>query len=144
MTLRENTPAGLMYIHPLSSLGVKQKVVPLNMEISRFGNAKPSDVNPRFSIDKAQIGNTTIELNESHQIRDFFALAQFTEMSDSEKLEAPSFESLQAGVRFGSDMMTCGDAISTEIDYEIKQIPELKTEEISTPSSVTSSTNIKI
>lgn len=139
VSLRDNIPTGLMYIHPLSSLGVKQKVVPLNIEISRFGNAKPSDVYPKFNIVKAQIGETVIALdksNESNKILDFFAIAQFTEMSDSEKLAAPSFNLLEAGVKFGSEMMTCGDAITTEINYEAKQIPEVKTKEISTPSTV--------
>ena len=42
-------------------------------------------------------------------VRDFFARAQFFEMTDDEKLSAPSFEQMDAGVTFGSDDVTFTD-----------------------------------
>src|SRR5262249_341029 len=42
-------------------------------------------------------------------VRDFFARAQFFAMTDDEKLSAPSFDSMDAGVTFGSDEITLTD-----------------------------------
>ncbi len=83
-------------VHPFGILSVSQKVVPLDLTISRFGNARPVDLN-RFSI-------TDIQIGESHQklceVRDEFARAQFVDLSDDARLALPSFEKLKSGVRF--------------------------------------------
>lgn len=86
-------------LHPLGTLTVKQGVVPLNLEISRFGQAAPAGAR-RFTISSVSLGtqSQTIRL-----VKDFFAPAQFFEMSDDEKLSRPSFEQMTAGVGIGSD-----------------------------------------
>jgi hypothetical protein len=78
---------------------VKETVVPLNIEISRFGQAAPAGER-RFAITTVSVGgdNQTIR-----PVRDFFAPTQFIEMSDDEKLSRPSFEPMDAGVSFVSD-----------------------------------------
>jgi len=93
------TVAAEVRLHPLGSLTIKQGVVPLNVDISRFGQAAPAGPR-RFSVSHLQLGGH----DESFApVRDFFAPAQFFEMSDHEKLSRPSFESLEAGITFGSD-----------------------------------------
>lgn len=94
-------------LHPLGALTVKQNVVPLNMDISRFGPTTPDGAN-RFTITNVSIG----EQNQTAPpaVKDFFAPAQYFEMSDGEKLSRPSFESMTAGVAIGSDEL----AITTE------------------------------
>ncbi|MGH9752196.1 MAG: DUF6603 domain-containing protein, partial [Blastocatellia bacterium] len=99
--------AGGVLLHPLGALTVKQNVVPLNMDISRFGPATPDGAN-RFTI-------TNVYLGEQNQtapppVKDFFAPAQYFEMSDGEKLSRPSFDLMTAGVAIGSDEI----AITTE------------------------------
>ncbi|MGH9753789.1 MAG: hypothetical protein ACREA2_13500, partial [Blastocatellia bacterium] len=99
--------AGGVLLHPLGALTVKQNVVPLNMDISRFGPTTP-DGEKRFTITSVSIG----EQNQTAPppVKDFFAPAQYFEMSDGEKLSRPSFDLMTAGVAIGSDEI----AITTE------------------------------
>ena len=86
-------------LHPLGTLTVKQSVVPLNLDISRFGQAAPAG-ETHFTISHVSLGD---EEQTTDVVKDFFAPAEFFEMSDDEKLSRPSFESMPAGVTFGSD-----------------------------------------
>jgi hypothetical protein len=78
---------------------VKENVVPLNMEISRFGQAAPAG-DRHFTITGVNVGGDN---QVPRTVRDFFAPAQFLEMTDDEKLSRPSFEPMDAGVSFVSD-----------------------------------------
>src|SRR6185503_9329576 len=85
-------------VHPIGVLSVREKVVPLDLEITRYGNATPSDGN-LFAISDVQINND----EETRQpIQDYFAAGQFLSLSDADKISAPSFEKYDAGVTIGS------------------------------------------
>lgn len=94
--------ANEVLLHPLGTLTVKQSVVPLNTSISRFGPAAPAGAR-LFRISGVSLGGND-ELPQT--VTDFFAPAQFNDMSDDEKLSSPSFEPMAAGVSFGSDEFT--------------------------------------
>lgn len=98
-------PAGVL-LHPLGSLRVKQNVVPLDLEISRFGQGPPS-AERLFKITRVRVGT---DEPKGEPVKDFFAPGQYFEMSDDEKLTRPSFEQLTAGVAFGAE----GVAITRE------------------------------
>ena len=100
VTLRPKaaTPAAVV-LHPLGTLTVKQGVVPLDMDISRFGSAAPAGAR-RFTISSVSLGG---QPRTPQPVKDFFAPAQFYEMSDDAKLSRPSFEPMTAGVGLGSD-----------------------------------------
>jgi hypothetical protein len=100
------------------------------MEISRFGDAVPAGER-RFTI-------TAVSLADGNQkpdsVDDFFAPAQFIEMSDDEKLSRPSFESMAAGVRIGSDSFTF-DADGFEVQaVEFESLIVEKEKNITRPS----------
>ena len=100
VTLRANPGAATdVLLHPLGTLTVKQGVVPLNFDISRFGQAAPAGAR-RFTISSVSLGG---QKETPQPVKDFFAPAQFIEMSDDEKLSRPSFEPMAAGVSIGSD-----------------------------------------
>jgi hypothetical protein len=106
VTLRGKPGAATdVLLHPLGTLTVKQSVVPLNMDISRFGQAAPAGAR-RFTISSVSLGGQS---PATEPVRDFFAPAQFFEMSDDEKLSRPSFEPMAAGVRIGSDKFVIPD-----------------------------------
>jgi hypothetical protein len=88
--------AGVVLLHPLGQLTVSQSIVPLDMDISRFGDAMPAAAR-RFTISTVSLGGMT-----QAPALEFFAPAQFFEMSDADKLSQPSFESMKAGVSLGS------------------------------------------
>jgi hypothetical protein len=98
-------------------LTVKQGIVPLNLEISKFGQATPAGAR-LFTISSVSVGDQS---QTTQPVTDFFAPAQFLEMSDNEKLSRPSFEALTAGVSFGSDEFSfpANDLLESEaIEFE--------------------------
>jgi hypothetical protein len=101
--LRANAGAATdILLHPLGTLTVKQGVVPLNMDISRFGQAAPAGPR-RFTITGTNLGGQD---QPTAPVRDFFAPAQFIELTDDQKLSRPSFEVMDAGISFGSDALS--------------------------------------
>jgi hypothetical protein len=81
-------------VHPLGSLALHQRVVPLEQQIDRFG----ADVLPvPTTVSLSGCGATTA----SDGVPDLFAPAQFVTMTDAEKLSAPSFQALTAGFTIG-------------------------------------------
>ncbi len=107
-------PPGTVLVHPLGRLTVKQRVVPLDMPISRFGSGTPDHWNC-FSITKAQINGadatTTSEL-------DRFAPGQFEALSNDDQLARPAFESMHAGVSFGSSDAKQGSVSDLPVHFE--------------------------
>lgn len=122
VTLRTVTAApGQVLLHPLGGLGVKQKVVPLKVEITRFGQAAPAGVR-RFEITNVTLGGKKATTEES---REFFAPGEYFEMSDEEKLSRPSFETMTSGVDFTNEEFTftgdVGDRLEVGgIEFETK------------------------
>lgn len=113
--LRE--PAGdLLVLHPLGGLAVKQTVVPLGVTIARFGASVPAD-GQVFRITAMTVNDTSLSFTG---LSDFFAPAQFLELSDAEKLAAPSFEAMPAGVSAGA-----GGALFPTDDADILEEPAL-------------------
>lgn len=101
----------LVLIHPLAELQVNQRVMPLDFEIMRFGNTFPAKEN-KFNLEVVDFQDH-IEPTTA-----YFAPAQFMEMSDQEKLCAPSFQKLTSGIRFGVRGFEYGEAVTNEMGYE--------------------------
>jgi hypothetical protein len=93
VTLREEVVVGQISFHPLGTLSVKQTVVPLELEIARFGSSTPSGER-LFTINSFSLNGNAVNFNP---VKEFFSPAQFLELSDDEKLVAPSFEAMKAG-----------------------------------------------
>jgi hypothetical protein len=85
-----------LLVHPLASLSVRQRLAPLGVALSRFGNAPLQDGLSTF--------NLTLQLQGAKvaPLQDVFAMAQFQVMSDDQKLARPSFEPAAAGLQFDS------------------------------------------
>lgn len=98
VSLRDVKVKGVL-LHPLGTLTVRQTVVPLGLtrDIDRVGTGTPS-ADRRFAITHAAIGTAG---HTPEGVQELFAPAQFFDMSDDDKLAAPSFEAMDAGVTFG-------------------------------------------
>jgi hypothetical protein len=109
-------------VHPFGGLNIGQKVVPLNVTIDKFGNAKPSDFN-EFSITNHRAGGAPIASTDIHNTKDHFAPAQFFEKSDAEKLSADSFVKFDAGFALGtSEQLESSHYVKREVTYELHYI----------------------
>ncbi len=121
VTLREPTDGSHVMLHPLSALTVTQRVAPLNVSLTRFGNAKPQGQN-LFTIENVEVGvSGTIGGTFSFKretVGDHFARSQFLDMTEDEKLESPAFEKMDCGVRLVTAPVQFDDPLIVSISYE--------------------------
>src|ERR1019366_5762828 len=104
-TLRGPAPADTdIVVHPMGSLTVREKIVPLDVPVTKFGNATPAD-GSEFSIAAAKLGSNAAALSA---VEDYFARAQFQDMPDAEKISAPAFERFHCGVQLGDPSVRGG------------------------------------
>jgi hypothetical protein len=85
------TPEGEVLADPSATLAFNQTALPLKRSIERFGGAKPLTPNQRFQI--TALTGFTISDTKSE-----FAPAQFLEIPEDQKLNWPSFVSMESGV----------------------------------------------
>ncbi len=110
---------------PAGTLGISQKVVPLGLTIDKFGAQKPSDGN-EFSISEILVDG---EETETSSVEDYFAPANFEEMSDAEKLSRKSYEKMKSGAVLDSlNALESGDYVIRKLEYEsvVIDTPRLK------------------
>jgi hypothetical protein len=114
VALRQPVNAGVL-LHPLGTLTVRQTVVPLGLtrDIDRVGTGRPSS-DRRFTVTGAAIGTKPQERNS---VRELFAPGQFFDLSDDDRLAAPSFEAMEAGVTFGHAGYTAGPGTTSPFEY---------------------------
>ena len=107
VSLRDGQDANVIALHPLGRLSVKQSVVPLELEISKFGQTTPADAR-LFKIKTVSVNGKAVGFDRA---KDFFPPAAFLNLTDDEKLAAPSFELMTAGVSLnaGGFLFTAND-----------------------------------
>jgi hypothetical protein len=121
MSMRELPPSDSLILHPFGTLEVSQKVVPLNLEISRFGTQRPEN-GRTFRIAEVKLGPDGAP---AEGVKEQFAPAQFIELSDAEKLSRKSFEQYDAGVRVGGGDAAKADYYAAlDVVYEVIYVPE--------------------
>jgi hypothetical protein len=78
-------------LHPVGSLRVSQRALPLEITLDKVGNRKPSDANRLSVVVSAGLAKKADAFEQ-------FAPAQFQNFSDSEKLSRPAFAPERAGL----------------------------------------------
>jgi hypothetical protein len=114
-------------LHPLGSLFVHQRLVPLDITIDKIGSERSADVS-RLSV--AVAGGGLVRVDDAH---DRFALAQFQNLSDDQKLSLPAFTDEHAGLELAGD----GDALASA--RAVRRSARYETTVIDTPGSSTDS-----
>lgn len=94
--LRQGAASGP--VHPMGSLGFRQRVLPFGLTLERLGSALPGDLR-HFELARVDvvIGSGAKPLSSGRVVDEDFAIAQFTALTDDEKLSAPSFQKMEAG-----------------------------------------------
>jgi hypothetical protein len=106
-----------LVLHPLGTLRVSQRAVPLDLSIDKVGNRGAADAR-RFSLTPGGALDKRADLSES------FAPAQFVNMADAEKLSRPAFERQHGGVELapaGEDLRS-GAMVKRFNRYELTTI----------------------
>lgn len=84
-------------IHPAGSLVVSQRVAPLGTTLQRFGNGRLAD-GTRFDIGYIRLNGGSGGDLQLTAVSDHFAQAQYLDLTDDQKLSAPSFSAFKNGV----------------------------------------------
>src|SRR6185295_5933771 len=85
-----------LVMHPLGTLRVSQRLLPLGLILDKVGSQRPSDAK-RFEILVTGGG-----LEKKSDVREKFAMAQFVNMTDADKLSRPSFQPGTGGLELGA------------------------------------------
>lgn len=96
VTLADAATSGTAILaHPLGSLSVRQQVGPLERTVQRSGAALVRNGN-RFTLTGLSLGNQPAT---GTPVSDYFAPGQYLELTDAQRVSAPSFERWTSGVR---------------------------------------------
>lgn len=110
-------PSKQVLIHPLAELHINQRLVPLNAPpLDRYGHATPKEKTTfKLTID-AEL-EVLKQLAPVEYLTDWFARAQFYDMTDDAKLASPSFEQMDSGIRLKAKPgYSCGTPFPVEIE----------------------------
>lgn len=102
-----------LVLHPIGTLLISQRKVPLDIELEKFGNQVPDDVRELI----VNVGGT---LNKLADREEQFALGHFKDLDEAEKLSKPSFQPMKGGVSLsaGAAQTMTGTATARSLRYE--------------------------
>ena len=113
-------PTDKLVIHPFGILSFSESIVPLDIDITKFGNALPQDVN-HFSISATDVSIATT------MAQDKFSPANFFTLTDQEKLSRSSFEKMDSGFHItGLSQLQTANMISKDVDYRLTYLRKKK------------------
>jgi hypothetical protein len=120
-TLRGLPPSDTdIIVHPMGSLTVREKVVPLEVPVTKFGNAAPAD-GSRFAIAGVTLGGSPAATTP---IKDKFAPGQFQQLKDDQKITAPAFELFDCGVQIGDPAVRGGHDAPRTVTTQWRYVPD--------------------
>ena len=108
-----------LVLHPIGTLQISQRAVPLGIQVDKVGNNPVADAH-RFSVQA-----TVTSLAPTTQApQEKFAIAQFQNLSDAEKLSRPSFQDIDGGVElaYAGKQLGSGKIVKRIVRYEVKII----------------------
>ena len=101
-------------IEPTAALTVRQNIVPLDRTVTRFAQGAPSDVT-QLTVTGATLGGSDASRTP---VSDWFAPAQFEDLTDDDRLSRDGFELMHAGVSLGSGASASGSELTIPVEYE--------------------------
>jgi hypothetical protein len=105
-------------LHPVGTLRVSQRAVPLDLTLDKVGSEKPNDAN-RFALTVTSAG-----LAKSAELQEQFAPSQFQNFDDATKLSQPGYEPMDSGIELSAagTSLASGTAITRVVRYDLTVI----------------------
>lgn len=101
---------------PFGMVRVTQKVVPFNIDITKFGTSGIKDYK-RFGISGAQTNNTPF--TPTPYTQEFFARNEFFYMTDDQKLSSDAYEKFVNGITIGApDGISSDYIVNKQVGFE--------------------------
>jgi hypothetical protein len=118
VSLRQQAAGADLVLHPVGTLQVSQRAVPLDLTIDKVGNQKPSDAN-RFTLTAS-----SPDLVKQRDLTEPFAPAQFRDFDDASKLSKPAYAPQDSGIELAaaSGLYASGTAITRIVRYDLTVI----------------------
>lgn len=103
-----------LVLHPVGTLKISQRRIPLNLELDKVGNQRPSDAN-RFSLTATVGGGGALKT-----LQEPFATGQFVDLGDADRLSSPGFSPEDSGVEVAAqgEQRKTSQAVKRVIRYE--------------------------
>lgn len=116
VTLRKIDESTELVLHPVGTLQISQRYVPLGLTIDKLGSQKTADVKKIVVAVSDASG-----LAKLSDLKESFAMAQFQEMKNEEKLSRPSFQKEDSGVELSAagQQIKTGKATRRVVRYEL-------------------------
>lgn len=105
VSLRPVDPEVDLVLHPVGTLKVTQRAIPLGLTLDKVGSQRPDDAN-RFTLEVATAG-----VEKRGTLRESFAIGQFKDLKDGERLSAADYEKEEAGL----ELSTSGNQTRTSL-----------------------------
>jgi hypothetical protein len=105
-------------LHPVGTLQVSQRAIPLDLSLDKVGSQAPSDAN-RFALTV-----TASNLTKTRELQDLFAPSQFKNFDDAAKLSQPAFVPQDSGIELSGagNTYASGTAITRIVRYDLTTI----------------------
>ena len=109
-------------LRPDMDVEVRQRAAPLGVEMDKYGNREVAGSH-LVDIDRATFGSVALTTAQKLvDIEDWFAPAEYFDMSKNERLDAPSFEPMPAGKRLAIGGFAPGGALDCSLEHEYSVI----------------------
>jgi hypothetical protein len=106
-------PKGELALAPDGTLGLSQRVVPLDIVIDKSVPWQIVGDYDRFELETPGPG-----LASTGALTDWFAPSSYVDLRPRERLSAPSFEQLESGLVFSGGAATAGPVRAVTLEYE--------------------------
>ncbi|HEX7312063.1 MAG TPA: DUF6603 domain-containing protein [Gaiellaceae bacterium] len=115
VSLRKLEPAESQFVlHPVGTLQVSQRAVPLDLVLDRVGGQKPSDVS------RLTLAVSSADLVKTRDLQEPFAPAQFKDFGDADRLAQPAYVPEDSGIELSADAAyTSATAITRNVRYDL-------------------------
>lgn len=123
MMVTINTPpsptnANIAIAHPLAGMSYTQRRVPFGLNLERVSFCA-IDGPTLFPVPKITVGEHDEELAGATILTDQFAVPEFLNLTDDQKLSRPSFETLPGGIAVGAAGYRAPNPLEVEIECEL-------------------------
>jgi hypothetical protein len=118
VSLRKLGGAGTdqLVLHPVGKLRISQRKVPLDFKLDKVGNQRPADVQ-RVLVEADIPGGGSLSTSKRQEK---FAIGQFKNLDDSDRLSSPAFEPMESGIEIAiaGEQMKTSQGVKRVIRYE--------------------------
>ena len=118
VTFAPDAGGGPVLLDPAAAVVVDENAVPLNQPIERFADVTLGTP-VRFDLSAPTLNGQPIDPSDWSSVTSEFAPAQFSEMTDDEKLSSESFVALPSGMAIGGASASVGSSVGAALTYDL-------------------------